>query len=504
MGDIDYKYSLAFLLKLNMLSRDNMSIANSFFYEGYNLWHINQQLIFEDIKAFSVSKKFSPRKKTAFFSKAKDFVIGALLALFSLASFLFLVIRKRTVLVYSIDRTNSAHQSDFRLAPLYEVLVKRGVRYFELFHTVPRLQTFQNILMRKRGALYLEAIGWVFHWKKILGFVRTPTASSVELKDLSDFDTQDEKLFAKEIVRRYRETTSLSIYKINILRRLLRHTSIKAFFAIDDMRYYQEILLACKSLGIQTYALQHGHFTKYHVGWLQREEFEGNFIYPDALLVRSEYWKQELLHLGTYFPRENIQIAGVQVLPKKDLGRPGRKGEENSKSITILIPYETSCPKSEVAEYIRIFLSLPDVSVVFKLRPDIQKEIQLAEYGLLENMPGNWSTVSDIKEIEQDITFVAGTYSTYLYDMIALGKHILVLDTSTDYGERMVENGIADRIGRENIPEALKRLSRTGEEELGRRRDTLIGNPPKSLSRTLEEIFTRHNNFSYHVEEIQG
>ncbi|MCI0542519.1 hypothetical protein L0Y69_02050 [bacterium] len=496
--DIDYKFSLGFLKKLNRLTQRDTLLANSFTHEEYNLWHLYQQNIFEDIKAFSVSQKFSPRKKASFFSilHLKNFIIGLALAVFSLASFLFLVASKRKVLVYSIDRANSSHKSDFRLETLYGVLEKKNVTYFEIFHTIPTLQTFRNIFARKRFSAYLEAIQRVFYWKKKFGLAKMGDMSFIEKLDFSGFQTSDEKLFAKELVRRYAETTALSIYKINTLHRLLGRTSLQALFAIDDVRFYQELLLACKKTGIQTYALQHGHFTKYHVGWLKNEEFEGKFIYPDALLVWSEYWKQELLHLGTYFLEEHILIAGIENMPEKEQKKEREiesveKERAKRENITILVPYETSCPKSEVAEYIMAFLKCENVQVIFKLRPDIARETQLAEYGLpndKRNMPANFRTVSNIESVGHEITFVAGTYSTYLYDMISLGKHVIMLETSTDYGERMVVNGIADTLGKENISETLKKLRGIPEEELSRRRAKLIGNNPKLLSETLEEI----------------
>jgi len=483
--DMDYKYSLSLLRKINNLRYKGVLLPNMFFYKGYNMWHFFQQRIFEDIKIFSATKGFEKKAKRYFPTIVKDFCVNLFLIGISSASFLLLVFRRERVLVFSIDRVNSKYKGDFRIEPLYEHLVRNRIPFIEIFHTILGRNVFINFIKRKRSSFYLEALDALCSFFIIMRLIKRADSAWVDDIDFSNF-TLEEGEFVKNVVKRYIYQTDISAFKIKILTHLLSIIKIKALFTIDDARYYHEIILACKLNAIKTYAFQHGHFTKYHVGWLKDPSFIGGVLAPDLLVVWSSYWKDELARLHSVFPKHQIIIGGTRrMFMKAKSTSINRKRQD----ITVLIPYETSCPKTEVSAYITKMLACPEVRVIFKLRPDMPKEQQLSEYNINEGFHSNFSVVTDAVHAMPNVDIVAGVYSTFLYDALAYTKRILILKTISDYGEGLTLNKLADQLSiQDDVCKKLIEIKNIPQSVIKTRRETLYGKEEKYLSDTLSLI----------------
>jgi hypothetical protein len=84
---------------------------------------------------------------------------------------------------------------------------------------------------------------------------------------------------------------------------------------------------------------------------------------------------------------------------------------------------------------------------------------------------------------------VLGTYSTMLYDAVRLGCPVAILETSIDYGDGMVINGLADMLSiNSDVHANLERLSGMPEKILRERRNKLTGEDSLSLVRTIVEL----------------
>ena len=117
-----------------------------------------------------------------------------------------------------------------------------------------------------------------------------------------------------------------------------------------------------------------------------------------------------------------------------------------------------------------------------KLRPDYPRDEQLQEYAGTE-----MSAVVSLSELPARPSLAVGTYSTFLYDMVAASVPVAILDTSLDYGRGMVENGLAEPLRKDDLCAALARLASTPEAILTARREQLTA-PHASLDATLAHI----------------
>jgi hypothetical protein len=295
---------------------------------------------------------------------------------------------------------------------------------------------------------------------------------------------KDEQEFARQLIKNYLIAIDRSVFRVKMFKRILSFVRPRAVFGIDDARDSFELMLACRMKKIPYYAFQHGHFTKYNVAWFPSKDFTGTLIGPDVLFLWSEFWKKEMLRFGTYMPESAIKIGGWSVLPKNIFQTRDRK----NKPICVLVPYETYAIVEDVRKYIDAMLRCPDVEIVFKLRTDRTKEEQLSYYGLSDKYHSRFIIVyGDYDETKVDV--VAGIYSTFLYDVVARGKSVLILETSIDFGEGLVKNGLANPLKlSDSICSVVADAASLPVETLQARQKILYGESPILLYDTLKQI----------------
>lgn len=477
---IDYKYSLELLSRINRLIENNKLLSNFFIYEGYNILQANQGALFSEIKIWSKNRSQSfLYPHNPFVVKIKILFISLFLILISIISALYFLITQKKVLIFSVDKVEGLYKNDFRLDSLYQALIQEQKNYIEIIHTVPGRGTIKNFFRRRRPVFFLETLDaisffntWIFK-KRIL--------KEIQNIDLSSFENE-EKVFIQSLLNKYISSVHIFKQRHIFLKFFIKLIGVRQIFAIDDVRHYNEIMLAAKELGINSYAIQHGHYTKYHTGWLGMTKLKGKIIKPFKLIVWSDYWKEELLKLGTYFDSDDIVVGGVtnnkvspvinQIVTKK----------------IIVFPYETDAPKEEIKLAIEKILSDTEYQINFKIRRDIDINDQVREYGLQEK--ARFKIVSSIEDILPEIKLVIGTYSTYLYECVEKLIPVAIIKTPLDYGEGMIRNNLAGEVHVESIKEDIQKAANIPPEVLLDRKNRLVGQKPELIRDYIKEILS--------------
>lgn len=478
----NFTYALSQLKKFNNFIINNPRLRDKFILGEYNFLQIYQERIFSGIVDFKDNKGSEVKKLSQCFPFRVRF--RQLLAiLFSFFSYLFLIISRRKILIYFSDRlTCQTYKCDFRMENLYRLLSESKIKYFEIFQTTFRDDFIASLFGRRRPCIYLETVDILYKLLKHTGFLKSDNYLSTVMA--LNFDVfGDERNFFRRILIEYLNKISQTKFRISFLKFLFGKSAIKIL--IGSARDYFELVAAAKLNNIKTYGFKSGSLSKYNVGWLDCSNKMGKIIKPNKVFVESNYWKKELLRLGTYFNKDEIGIGGnLKIDPVIEKMPPQR---QESEGITILMPFETLALKEEVSDYIKKFLTCPNVKVVFKLRADRNLSEQALEYGL-KNIPDNLVLISDLKEIN-NFDIAAGTYSTFLYEMMGKGKPVVVLKTSLDHGEGMVINGLVDSLDI-NEPDFCSRLNQiknlSADVLMERRRRLYEGAVPLAL--TLQKI----------------
>jgi len=481
----NFKYKLDFLKRFNALNYRGESLSHQKIFDRYNVWVFFQsRIFFNDLREFGGGKVVLEGKPPAFKIRIQDFVLSSFGILESLVAVVSTLVFKRKFMVYGVDRDNSkVFANDARMDPVYQYLRSSSKPFIEFMHTTFDLDLLKRFVRRKRFVFYIRAIDPLFYLLASLGLVRREPLR-IEEMDLSAFDER-EKVFVLNLLRKYLSKIGLIVFKVKVLRAVLPWIGAETLLAIDNTRDYWEMILACRMNGIKVYAFQHGHFTKYHVGWLNDGTFDGEIAHPDKLFVWSDFWKQELLRLGTYFPEDSIEVGGLKSAVNEGTERSKRE------DIGVLMPYEVDANKKEVKEYIDRMLSCGNMKIFFKLRTDIDSARQLDEYGLGEDYHPSLKVITDASKHIHEVDIIAGTYSTFLYDMVAFERPIVLLETSSDFGEGLVLNGLADPVHLGNICEKIKEIASTSKGVLIGRKEKLFGKSPVLMYHTIQRLCSK-------------
>jgi len=142
----------------------------------------------------------------------------------------------------------------------------------------------------------------------------------------------------------------------------------------------------------------------------------------------------------------------------------------------------------EVKKYIEKILGCPNTLLIFKIKPGRNIKEQFAEYGL-KDMPENFSATDNINGVIDSVDFIIGTQSTIMFDLVDYLKPIVILKTSMDMLDSMIENKLAESldINDHNFCERLHAAREVDLETLTKRKIRLYEDAVK-LSKTLSEI----------------
>ncbi len=347
---------------------------------------------------------------------------------------------KPVFLIYTPDKYNKQSDGDFRVKAVYDHLRNKKYSYLEIFHTTFGVDFFKNLFKRRRLAIYLD----VFYF---LGRGRLEKKSVLNLKDFIEPSRSVMRFLLEELESKVQKSEKL----IRVFLFLFKHSSLKKFISIDDPRYTQEILVSCKTCGIESVGFQHGHFTKYHVGWLNYGIPKELCVAFDTLYVWNEYWKKILVKYSSHYNATNVKIGGELRRPS-DLSFGKKIEPRNVSNLTILVPYESLAPKEEIKLYIERFKTM-GIRIYFKTRPDVNVKKQLLEYGL-SSSEVKIVNVLDSKVLSE-IDAAVGVYTTFLYEIIFYEKPVFILETTSVLGDDLLAEGLAVELAKEFEPEFL-------------------------------------------------
>lgn len=492
----DFAYERSLLTRLEQVLVDGVPLVDVPLFGTYSFWHRFRQSVFSsDIRRFAEHRNFSAYmlyEHQGFSFKA--FIVSLSGACYSLLSLAIVFFLRPQVLLFAIDRVSDKKlKADFRTSALYHFLNARGITYVECLHTVFEKKFFLNLLARLRPVVYLEAPDVLYAFAQFFRMAPPPVRRTVS--GILGC-TPDEEQFITHVVQKYISDEGLVRFRVDFFKFLLHATGVRVVLAIDDARNYHDIALAGRESGVPMYAFQHGHFTKYHPGWLSNGSKRA-YLHPDFLVVGSAYWKKILRTLGSVYSEDSIIVGGAMRTTKITLP------EAVSSDMLLLIPYETDSPKKEVADIIsRILREMPDVRIALKLRPDYSTEEQIREYGG-PRASGRFFAIASVAELTERPRCCLGVYSSFLYDMVEAGIPIGLLAVSNDFGRGMVESGLADQIELGvGLETALRTLGELPRSEIVRRRELLAASGV-TLEETLERIATETGVFSKTGKRIQ-
>lgn len=395
------------------------------------------------------------------------------------------MLRKADTLVYSPDKYHPKTRSDFRMAEMYKFFTNNSIPVTEVFHTLLGKVFVKNLISRRRLGLYLEFLPLAVSSSPI----NRPPCDPI----VTEF-SRHQRNYIRSLVVRMDNLAKQSVLRALTLRRIARLIGPNRLVTIDDMRSAQEVVTACRSLGIKSYAFQHGHINKYHTGHMNYE-IPARLSSPfDLLFTWNKYWKDKLIAHSTLFNARNVQVGGY-LRPPKEMQIKPKPLPKTAEETAILVANDTWAPREEVRYYLKRFVEM-GCQLYLSVRPDLPVEKQLADFGLGPH-PNVHISYGAEAALEGKVHCVAGVYSTFIYEMMYYDIPAIVFQTSFSFGDDLVKDNLAYKIDRDfEFPDILQYLSKAES-----KKDLIWEKQEVTVESTLRSIFDNSLNPSYQSKD---
>ena len=217
------------------------------------------------------------------------------------------------------------------------------------------------------------------------------------------------------------DRTKKFITKLKLYRKILKRTKPEKIFLLVSYGR-PEIIQAAKELGITTIELQHGTFSRYHLGY----SFEKKSLdyFPDEFWVWNDFWKNMI-----DFP---IDSKNVKIYPFKYMEKEKKKylnvSKKENQMVILCQSGLTDRMAKKILDNIAFF---ENFTLVFKLHPE--------EYGKRDSYKSLQELMKKKKDVEivEDIDlyqllaeseYQAGVFSTALYEGIEFKCKTVLFD----------------------------------------------------------------------------
>jgi hypothetical protein len=229
--------------------------------------------------------------------------------------------------------------------------------------------------------------------------------------------------------------TKAYVGKYKVAKWMLAKLKPSTLYIVVSYGYFH-FVKAAKDLGINVIELQHGTYSKYHLGYSYPCGLKDTSYIPDYLHVWNDYWKKvNVLPIAS----ENVLVTGFlhgkeQFDKYKFLGK--------NKQITVLS--QGVIGKQLAAKLDFIVNTYPDYVIYFKLHPG--EYGRWHEYPLLKQMSLSGKVVvvekTDLYKLLAESEYQVGVFSTALFEGIELGCKTILFDLpGIEYMDELISSG---------------------------------------------------------------
>jgi hypothetical protein len=487
---IDMPYSIGYIDRINTTIAQTLVAGDCYQGDMHAVWPNKQYYLTTKIKEFSKYKDYACYQsayregKERFSLSRRERITRSLSVVgFSVLGLVKLFMYRPKVLLYETDRLARGSRVGERLYTIMDELLSQKVSFFEFIHTSPEVPLVQNFFVRRRIVFYIEAIDIFF---KLYYSRRTRTRVEERIKNI-DFNLFEshEVTFAKELLRGYFEYIELVLYRSQILSQILKirfgssRIQKPVYVSIDDVRFVDELVYACKTSSIRTYVFQHSNFD-YLMG--QDRLPPQKYIFPDTFFVWNEYWKNKIVRLSPVYAHNKERLAiGGRAYNYKFTAYDRSQIQNKGEMLEVVIPYEVALTESQIRPYIEAMYQDERIVMKLVLRGDFERSLQVKKYFTDEMLASGRAIPIEPKDKFETIAradVVLGVYSGFL-DEVAESL-IPVAIPKTDYVtmSSLLDDQVADEVvlGTTPIYDQLVKARDTDARVLQRRKDLLTQN----------------------------
>ena len=291
---------------------------------------------------------------------------------------------------------------------------------------------FKHYSEKNKDVCYLDfAILWTSISRKLIKVNYNKTEQSFILKLNHDF--QEKFGFQLDFFNLFTQSIKVHIAYYKFYKTLFKKLTPKKIFLV--VSYGQSGLIqAAKENSIEVIELQHGTFSKYHMGYSYPNRIKEIDYFPDKLLVWNQYWK-DLIKLPIAY--ENIKIYPFK-FQENEL-----KKYKDEKKIDKQVVVLSQGPLSNMMSKMILdnFDFFEDKTIKYKLHPGEFNRYDKYPYlqELLKKQNVELILQTDLYKLLAQSEYQVGVSSTALYEGLEFNLKTILLDLpSIEYMEKLI------------------------------------------------------------------
>jgi hypothetical protein len=351
------------------------------------------------------------KKRVAPFGKARHLVSLLIPFLFSMASLVWLAVRRRRrTAIWTGDFFDPATRADFRLGKLYDRLDERGLAYVELIRsgTTDFKTLWKNARLRGSPALYYDALvaylGWLFPKARATSGGRMGLVQEIYAEDLN------------HIAR-----------TVPLFRIIFKAIGVGELVSWEYSERQAGLVHAARGAGIPIIGFMHGAGMESYMAHEFIAEYRGpGPLGPDYFGVWSAWWKDYFDSRSRVYGsievsgslRKGMKAPAPSSAPVPGLARPLRK---------VLWISEPLAEVDDIAPYLSMVAGRYELGI--KKRPSTADSFYNRLLKARPDFKGIPVHDGNIFEAIGQYDLVIGSHSTGVIDASVLGKPFVLVGT---------------------------------------------------------------------------
>lgn len=229
-------------------------------------------------------------------------------------------------------------------------------------------------------------------------------------------------------------------FRVNyrLYRALFKHLKPKRLVVVVSYAY-GDAIRAAKDLGMETVEIQHGTFSRYHLGYSYPDRITSLDYFPDTFLAWGRFWRD----MGVLpLPPESVRVSGFPYFNELKERHTGI--EKNQRRVVVL---SQGALGERIADQVYALReALSDFEIVYKLHPgEFTRWREYESLCKLAEQPNVRIAKQDnLYELLAGSSYQIGVFSTAVYEGIGFGCRTLLLDLpGVEYMVDLVEQGLA-------------------------------------------------------------
>ena len=289
-----------------------------------------------------------------------------------------------------------------------------------------------------RKSLRTDALLWL---NRLNTLFTKPECSAEELRRMAELDRLINETFNTSINFQSKFSARLHLFRSNSKRykTLLKRLQPKKIYVVVAYFGWGALIKAAKDLGIEVVEIQHGVFSRYHLGYSYPGRTGGLDYFPDKLLIWGRYWSEmselplaqsALVEFGfEYFHRKRELFARTEKVQNQ-----------------ILVLSQGAVSQRLADLLLELAGQLLDYRIVYKLHPSEyatwRQQETLCRLAAMQNVTIA-ADGADLYRLFAESEYQFGVFSTAVFEGVGMGCKTVLLDLpGVEYMYRMIAKGL--------------------------------------------------------------